>query len=91
MGIHKKNNFFNKTHHVECNFIEHSFPHRDLVKSNGIPWIAVTVWGFTDCPVTWKQNEHGHFFSGENFYTFVVFPNDKYWLYTAMGSHDIGL
>ncbi|XP_020623915.1 ribonuclease P protein subunit p40-like [Orbicella faveolata] len=64
---------------------------RELVKSNGIPWIAVTVWGFTDCPVTWKQNEHGHFFSGENFYTFVIFPNDRYWLYTAMGSHDIGL
>ena len=67
------------------------FSYRELVKSNGIPWIAVTVWGFTDCPVTWKQNEHGHFFSGENFYTFVTFPNDRYWLYTAMGSHDIGL
>ncbi|KAL9975721.1 hypothetical protein ACROYT_G012913 [Oculina patagonica] len=64
---------------------------RNLVKSNNLPWLAVTVWGFADCPLTWKQNEHGHSVTGENFYTFVIFPNDKYWLYTAMGGHDIGL
>ena len=65
------------------------FLHRELVKSSSIPWVAVTVWGFTDCPVTWKKNEHGHFLSGENFYTFVVFPGGNYWLYKAMGDHDI--
>ncbi|XP_068697129.1 ribonuclease P protein subunit p40-like isoform X1 [Montipora foliosa] len=62
---------------------------RKLVQSGDIPWVAMTVWGFTDCPVTWKNNEHGHFLSGENFYTFVIFPDDNYWLYTALGSHDI--
>ncbi|XP_058972910.2 ribonuclease P protein subunit p40-like isoform X1 [Pocillopora verrucosa] len=64
---------------------------RNLLKAADLPWVAVTVWGFTDCPVTWKQNEHGHFVSGENLYTFVVFPNDQYWLYTAMGDQDFGL
>ena len=65
--------------------------HRKVVTSQDVPWVAMTVWGFTDSPVTWKNNEHGHFLSGENFYTFVIFPDDNYWLYTAMGSNDISL
>lgn len=64
---------------------------RNLLKTAELPWVSVTVWGFTDCPVTWKQKEHGHFVSGENLYTFVVFPSDQYWLYTAMGGQDVGL
>ncbi|XP_067055757.1 ribonuclease P protein subunit p40-like isoform X1 [Acropora muricata] len=64
---------------------------RKVVTSQDVPWVAMTVWGFTDSPVTWKNNEHGHFLSGENFYTFVIFPDDNYWLFTAMGSNDISL
>ena len=62
---------------------------RNLVQSSNIAWVALTVWGFVDSPVAWKQNDHGHFLGGENLYTFVIFPGDEYWIYVATGSHDI--
>lgn len=80
-----------KVHMEKALLLIKLFSDRNLLKTADLPWVAVTVWGFTDCPVTWKQNEHGHFVSGENLYTFVLFPNDQYWLYTAMGDQDVGL
>ncbi|XP_013402583.1 ribonuclease P protein subunit p40-like [Lingula anatina] len=62
---------------------------RDYMKSSTSPWACVTVHGFTDSPVSWRRNEHGHHKGGENLYTFVLFPSEDYWLYMAVGTHDI--
>jgi hypothetical protein len=51
-------------------------------------WIAFSVWGFRDSPVSWCKHEHGHFVSGENDYTFVLWPDKMYLLYQALGTHD---
>ena len=78
--------------HENILYILYYFSCRSLLNSPSacqVPWLAVTVWGFADCPVTWKQNEHGYSIGGENLYSFIVFPGDQYWLYTAMGSNDI--
>jgi hypothetical protein len=54
------------------------------------PFVVVTVWGFTDAPVSWGMQEHGFLNSGDNSYTYVLFPDDgRYWLYTAVGPHDM--
>ncbi|EDO46455.1 predicted protein [Nematostella vectensis] len=53
------------------------------------PWITLTVWGFADSPVSWSDNEHGFQIAGDNVYTFVLFPDDSYWCFIAMGSHDV--
>lgn len=65
-----------------------TFKFRKLVKQGSIPWAAITVWGFADSPVTWGDNLHGFVQSGENDYTFVIFPDDTYWHFAALGSHD---
>ncbi|CAH1779796.1 unnamed protein product [Owenia fusiformis] len=62
---------------------------RDLMKENKLPWASVTIHGFADSPLSWKHREHGYHKGGENLYTYVVFPNDEYWLYMAIGTHDI--
>ena len=53
-----------------------------------IPWIALTAHGFVDSPISWKSTEHGYHFTGDNTYTYVIFPNDDYWLYVAVGAFD---
>ncbi|XP_014663671.1 PREDICTED: ribonuclease P protein subunit p40-like [Priapulus caudatus] len=53
------------------------------------PWASVTVHGYADSPVSWRGKEHGYHQGGENIYTYIVFPNDNYWLYMAVGSHDV--
>ncbi|XP_077983099.1 uncharacterized protein LOC144437939 [Glandiceps talaboti] len=57
--------------------------------SKKTPWASITVHGFMDSPVSWKNREHGFYVSGENLYTFVVFPDDKYWLFMNVSSHDL--
>ena len=55
----------------------------------GLPFVTVTVWGFADAPVSWNTQEHGFFNSGDNSYTYVLFPDDgRYWLFAAVGPHD---
>ncbi|XP_012683404.2 ribonuclease P protein subunit p40 isoform X2 [Clupea harengus] len=51
-------------------------------------WLSMTVHGFVDSPVSWGTTEHGFLKSGENFYNFVCFRNQDYWLHMATGSHD---
>jgi len=58
------------------------------VKCNKFPWAILNVWGFEDSPVSWNKNEHNFFHSGENNYTFVILPDDKYLLYIAVGAQD---
>lgn len=53
-----------------------------------LPFVSVTVWGFADAPVSWNTQEHGFFNSGDNSYTYILFPDGRYWLYAAVGPHD---
>ncbi|KAM4604976.1 ribonuclease P protein subunit p40 [Polymixia lowei] len=51
-------------------------------------WLALTVHGFMDSPVSWGTMEHGFLKGGENFYSLVLFQNHDYWLYMGTGSND---
>lgn len=52
------------------------------------PWISLTVHGFMDSPVSWGATEHGFLKGGENFYNFVCFKNQDYWLHMATSAQD---
>ncbi|KAM9844874.1 ribonuclease P protein subunit p40 [Aulostomus maculatus] len=52
------------------------------------PWVALTVHGFSDSPVTWGSREHGALRGGEHFYTLLLFPDHTYRLHLATGAHD---
>ncbi|KAJ8418719.1 hypothetical protein AAFF_G00002180 [Aldrovandia affinis] len=51
-------------------------------------WLSMTVHGFADSPISWGSTEHGFHKGGENFYTFVIFKNQDYWLHMATGAND---
>ncbi|XP_027019313.2 ribonuclease P protein subunit p40 [Tachysurus fulvidraco] len=51
-------------------------------------WVSLTVHGFVDSPVSWGTTEHGFLKGGDNFYNFVCFKNQDYWLHMATGAHD---
>ncbi|XP_037985122.1 ribonuclease P protein subunit p40 isoform X2 [Motacilla alba alba] len=51
-------------------------------------WLTLTVHGFADSPVSWRESEHGFHKGGENLYNFVIFRNLDYWLQMAVGAHD---
>ncbi|GAB1600724.1 ribonuclease P protein subunit p40-like [Argonauta hians] len=61
---------------------------RTIVTKYNLKWSAMTIHGYTDSPVTWEMREHGFQYNGDNLYTYVIFPEDVYWLYTAVGSLD---
>ncbi|XP_032504964.1 ribonuclease P protein subunit p40 isoform X1 [Phocoena sinus] len=52
------------------------------------PWVTLSVQGFADSPVSWRENEHGFRKGGEHLYNFVVFSNRDYWLQLAVGADD---
>ncbi|KAM8790789.1 ribonuclease P protein subunit p40 isoform 1-T1 [Rhynchonycteris naso] len=52
------------------------------------PWVTLTVQGFSDSPVSWRENEHGFHKGGEHLYNFVIFNNQDYWLQMAVGAND---
>lgn len=54
-----------------------------------VPWVAVSVWGFEDSPISWYPSEHGSYLWGDNHYTVLLFPDGNYWTMTSLGSHDI--
>nr|XP_042716509.1 ribonuclease P protein subunit p40 isoform X2 [Chrysemys picta bellii] len=51
-------------------------------------WVTLTVHGFADSPVSWRESEHGFQKGGENLYNFIVFRNLDYWLQMAVGAND---
>ncbi|NWS73586.1 RPP40 protein, partial [Crotophaga sulcirostris] len=51
-------------------------------------WLTLTVHGFADSPVSWRESEHGFHKGGENLYNFVIFRNLEYWLQMAVGTND---
>ena len=65
------------------------FACRQAVKEQNLPWAMLTVQGFQDAPETWSSWEHGYHHHGDNLYTYLIFPNDDYWLYMAVGSNDV--
>ncbi|XP_040839967.1 ribonuclease P protein subunit p40 isoform X3 [Ochotona curzoniae] len=52
------------------------------------PWLTLSVQGFADSPVSWREREHGFQKGGEHLYSFVVFSNQDYWLQMAVGAED---
>uniref|UniRef100_A0A8C2UXD1 Ribonuclease P/MRP subunit p40 n=1 Tax=Chinchilla lanigera TaxID=34839 RepID=A0A8C2UXD1_CHILA len=52
------------------------------------PWVTLSVQGFADSPVSWRENEHGFWKGGEHLYNFVIFNNLDYWLQMAVGAND---
>ncbi|XP_031802773.1 ribonuclease P protein subunit p40 isoform X2 [Sarcophilus harrisii] len=52
------------------------------------PWVTLSVQGFADSPVSWRENEHGFRKGGEHLYNFVIFSNQDYWLQMAVGAND---
>uniref|UniRef100_A0A673UIF6 Ribonuclease P/MRP subunit p40 n=1 Tax=Suricata suricatta TaxID=37032 RepID=A0A673UIF6_SURSU len=52
------------------------------------PWVTLSVQGFADSPVSWRENEHGFRKGGEHLYNFVIFNNQDYWLQMAVGAND---
>jgi len=63
---------------------------REEMKQNAeLSWAALTVHGFQDSPTRRAEHEHGFLNSGDNIYTFIIFPNDSYWLYTATSTNDV--
>ncbi|XP_007523340.1 ribonuclease P protein subunit p40 isoform X2 [Erinaceus europaeus] len=52
------------------------------------PWVTLSVQGFADSPVSWRENEHGFRKGGEHLYNFVIFSNQDYWLQMAVGADD---
>jgi ribonuclease P/MRP protein subunit RPP40 len=61
---------------------------RQLVNKKSIPWAILTCWGFLDSPVSWNEFEHGFLFSGENDYSFVILPEDRYYNLLSIGPLD---
>uniref|UniRef100_A0A8D0HUD8 Uncharacterized protein n=1 Tax=Sphenodon punctatus TaxID=8508 RepID=A0A8D0HUD8_SPHPU len=51
-------------------------------------WVTLTVHGFADSPISWREYEHGFQTGGENLYNFVVFQNLDYWLQMAVRARD---
>jgi ribonuclease P/MRP protein subunit RPP40 len=58
------------------------------VTAGAAPWVAITVWGFQDTPVSWGTREHGHMEGGENHYTYVVGPAGRYLRFTFLDPAD---
>ena len=59
-----------------------------LEKESALSWAAVSVWGFEDAPVSWKNNEHGWLCSGDNHYSLVLFRTGQFWHFSSMATHD---
>eukprot|EP00316_Scyphosphaera_apsteinii_P008215 CAMPEP_0119328214 /NCGR_PEP_ID=MMETSP1333-20130426/72747_1 /TAXON_ID=418940 /ORGANISM="Scyphosphaera apsteinii, Strain RCC1455" /LENGTH=472 /DNA_ID=CAMNT_0007337005 /DNA_START=211 /DNA_END=1629 /DNA_ORIENTATION=+ len=61
-----------------------------MLKRGGLPWVAVTVWGFADTPTSWGLSEHAcHTHGSENDYTIVLMPNGaKPLLYYSLASEE---
>jgi hypothetical protein len=61
---------------------------RDNVDSGEFPWAMLTVWGFEDTPVSFKECQHFNSFSGENNFTIILFPGGEYVLSAVVGPED---
>ncbi|XP_034039511.1 ribonuclease P protein subunit p40 [Thalassophryne amazonica] len=53
-----------------------------------VSWVALTVHGFTDSPVSWADTEHGVLQGGENFYSLLLFRDHTYRHHMAASAYD---
>lgn len=53
-----------------------------------IHWVAITVWGFSTSPISWKLHSHSHLYSGENDYTLFLLPQDNCYILKSVSSSD---
>ncbi len=60
-----------------------------LSTSQKVPWAAISVWGFEDSPISWKDSEHGWYLSGDNHYNILLFSTGQYWCTSVLGAHDL--
>ncbi|KAK9816954.1 hypothetical protein WJX72_007362 [[Myrmecia] bisecta] len=62
---------------------------RGLVDAGGLPWVALSAWGFADVPVAWGSREHrlDDAGAGDNHFCIVVHPHGVYALYVAAGAN----
>lgn len=44
---------------------------------------SLTAHGFSDCPITNKTVPHNFYICGDNLYSLILLPNNRYWSYTA--------
>ncbi|XP_030016295.1 ribonuclease P protein subunit p40-like [Sphaeramia orbicularis] len=58
-----------------------------LDQSQLASWVALTVHGFTDSPVSWAGDERSVLWSGNTFYSLLLFKDDTYQLHLATGAH----
>ncbi|TPX67249.1 hypothetical protein SpCBS45565_g03965 [Spizellomyces sp. 'palustris'] len=61
---------------------------KDCMKTEGLPWAAILVWGFRDAPVSWREEDHGYFLGGENDYVLVFRGEQQCISYQAVGTYD---
>lgn len=59
-----------------------------VVADGAVPWVALTVLGFQDTPISWGSAEHGFVEGGENHYTYVVGPGGHYLRFTSVDPGD---
>ncbi len=62
---------------------------KSLEEDETLTWIAVSIWGFEDSPVSWKNNEHGWYNSGDNHYNIIVFKTGEFWLIKTLSTYDV--
>ena len=61
----------------------------DLLTDHELPWVALTVWGFDDAPVSWGTHEHfAHHGAPENDYTLLLLPGGRCAVLYALSAED---
>jgi hypothetical protein len=58
------------------------------VNSRKLTWACVSVWGFEDSPIGYKNGEHSYFMSGENDFVMFILPEKKIFMYKTTGIYD---
>lgn len=53
---------------------------REAVNRGTVPFVVLSVLGFEHTNLSFHKAAHSFGLSGQNDYTFVVLPDDNYWL-----------
>lgn len=58
-----------------------------LLQERAVPWAALTVWGFSDAPVSWGNTEHNDDYTcPENNYTLLLMPHSHRIVFYMLGA-----
>ena len=63
---------------------------KQVVRDGSCPWAVLSVWGFTDQPVSWLGAPPNAMpgSGGGNDYSIVILPDNDYMLMVASGPED---